>query len=65
LEIPTGFMRMPEEGKFISIPPRSLAEKGFNIVHWTEPDKGGHFAALETGSVFAEDVRAFAKQVKG
>jgi len=65
LEIPTGFMRMPEEGKFISIPPRSMAEKAFNIIHWTEPSEGGHFAALETGPVFADDVSTFAKQVKG
>jgi len=54
LEIPTGFMRMPEEGKFISIPPRSMAEKAFNIIHWTEPSEGGHFAALETGSRFCQ-----------
>ena len=42
-----------------------MAEKGFNIERWTEFEKGGHFAALETGPVFADDVRAFAKQVKG
>jgi len=42
-----------------------MAEKAFNIIHWTEPSEGGHFAALETGSVFANDVRAFANQVKG
>ncbi len=63
VEVPTGIAYFPKE--FLVFPPRSMAEKGFNIERWTEFEKGGHFAALETGSVFADDVRAFAKQVKG
>ena len=63
VEVPTGIAYFPKE--FLVFPPRSMAEKGFNIQRWTEFEKGGHFAALETGPTFADDVRAFATQVKG
>jgi microsomal epoxide hydrolase len=28
-------------------------------VHWSEFDRGGHFAAMEEPDLFAEDIRAF------
>lgn len=40
-------------------PPRSLAERSFNIVRWADL-RGGHFAAMEQPEIFVEDVRAFA-----
>ncbi len=63
VEIPTGMAVFPEE--FIKLPPRSMAEKGYNITHWSEFDTGGHFAALETGSVFADEIISFARTQKG
>jgi len=33
-------------------PPRSIAERDYNIVYWTDLPKGGHFAALEQPEQF-------------
>ncbi|MEU4311446.1 epoxide hydrolase family protein [Nocardia sp. NPDC024068] len=38
---------------------RPLAERKYNITHWSEFDRGGHFAAMEVPDLFAQDVRAF------
>jgi epoxide hydrolase len=38
---------------------RSPLEPTANIVHWSEYDRGGHFAAMETPDLLVEDVRAF------
>ena len=38
---------------------RRLAERDHNVVHWTEFDKGGHFAAMENPEFLIDDVRAF------
>jgi len=60
--VPTGIAVFPKE--LVPFPPRSTVEKGYNVVRWTEFDRGGHFAAMETKDVFASDVLAFARQVK-
>jgi pimeloyl-ACP methyl ester carboxylesterase len=38
---------------------RRWAERENNIVHWTEFEHGGHFAALEAPGVLIDDVRKF------
>lgn len=38
---------------------RRLAERDHTIVHWSEFDRGGHFAALEAPDLLATDVRDF------
>lgn len=38
---------------------RRYAEGGNNIVHWSDFDRGGHFAAMEVPGLFVDDVRAF------
>ncbi|SEG75380.1 Pimeloyl-ACP methyl ester carboxylesterase [Thermomonospora echinospora] len=38
---------------------RRFAEKAHNIVHWSEFDRGGHFAALEAPDLLAGDIREF------
>jgi epoxide hydrolase len=38
---------------------RRLAERDHNIVHWSEFDRGGHFAAMENPEFLVEDLRAF------
>ena len=39
---------------------RPLAERdNTNIVHWTELERGGHFAALEVPELVAEDLKVF------
>jgi microsomal epoxide hydrolase len=53
---PTGVAVFPRD---IAPPVRKLAERFENIVHWTEFDRGGHFAALERPDLLVADVRAF------
>jgi pimeloyl-ACP methyl ester carboxylesterase len=55
-DVPVGVALFPKE---INVPPRKWAEKVFNIVHWTEMPRGGHFAALEQPALYVEDVRTF------
>jgi epoxide hydrolase len=43
---------------------RRWAERENNIVHWTELDHGGHFAALEVPELLLEDVRKFFRKVR-
>ena len=38
---------------------RRFGERGHHIVHWTEFDRGGHFAAMETPDLLVGDVRSF------
>jgi pimeloyl-ACP methyl ester carboxylesterase len=38
---------------------RPLAERSFDIRHWTELPRGGHFAALEVPQELAADISAF------
>jgi pimeloyl-ACP methyl ester carboxylesterase len=40
---------------------RASAEQHNNIVHWTELDRGGHFAALEEPELLVDDIRTFFK----
>ena len=43
---------------------RRYGEAGYNIVHWSEFERGGHFAALEAPDLLVEDVRAFFATVR-
>jgi epoxide hydrolase len=38
---------------------RRFAEQTNNIVHWTDFDTGGHFAAMETPELLVGDIRTF------
>jgi epoxide hydrolase len=38
---------------------RRYGERGHHIVHWTEFDRGGHFAAMEAPDLLVGDVRSF------
>jgi microsomal epoxide hydrolase len=47
-------------------PIRRLAEPLFpNIVHWGELARGGHFPAMEQPELFVDDLRAFARALRG
>jgi pimeloyl-ACP methyl ester carboxylesterase len=43
---------------------RSYGEQGNNIVHWTDFDRGGHFAALEVPELLAGDIRTFFRNLR-
>lgn len=43
----------------IFVPSRRWAETRFsNIVYWSEPERGGHFLAMERPAIFVDEVRA-------
>jgi pimeloyl-ACP methyl ester carboxylesterase len=46
------------------IPIRRYAEQWNNIVHWSDFDRGGHFAALEAPDLLVDDVRAFFRRLR-
>lgn len=54
LTTPTGVAVFAED---VAI--RRYGERAYNIVHWTDFDRGGHFAAMEVPHLFTEDVRKF------
>jgi pimeloyl-ACP methyl ester carboxylesterase len=58
-ETPTGFAHFPGE-KVFSAPPRSWAERAYNLVRWTDMPDGGHFAAMEKPDAFVGEIRAWA-----
>ena len=43
---------------------RRYAERSNNIVHWSDFDTGGHFAAMETPDLLVGDVRAFFRTLR-
>jgi epoxide hydrolase len=61
VEVPTGVARFPEE---IVRFPRSWVERRYNVTHWTDMPRGGHFAAMEQPELFTEDVRSFFRTVR-
>jgi epoxide hydrolase len=52
--VPTGVAVFPMD---ISI--RRLAEREHTITHWSEYDRGGHFAAMEAPDLLIDDIRTF------
>ena len=63
IRVPAGVAAFPDP-VFLP-PPRSFAEKTYNIVHWSEMSSGGHFAALEQPDLMLADLRAFVSTVAG
>ena len=59
--VPTGVARFPRE---IFRPSRRWAEKAYDIRHWTEYTRGGHFAAMEVPDLLVQDIRAFFRLVR-
>ncbi|MCD9624517.1 epoxide hydrolase family protein [Rhabdothermincola salaria] len=56
IEVPTAVAQFPGE---ISYPPRAWVDAAYEVVRWSHPARGGHFAAMEAPAVFVDDVRAF------
>jgi len=53
--MPTGCTIFPRE---IMRPSRRWTEKRFsNLIFWNEPERGGHFAALEQPDILVADIR--------
>ncbi|MGH2662495.1 MAG: epoxide hydrolase family protein [Actinomycetota bacterium] len=56
---PTGVANFAED---VAI--RRYSEQGNNIVHWSEFDRGGHFAAMEAPDLLVGDVREFFRKLR-
>ncbi|MGD0700368.1 MAG: epoxide hydrolase family protein [Trebonia sp.] len=57
--VPTGVAVFP-----MDITIRSIAESQHNIVHWSEFDRGGHFAAMEAPCLLVADIREFFRPLR-
>lgn len=56
IDVPTAVAMFPGE---MSYPPRVRIEAAYNVVRWSTPARGGHFAAMEAPGDFVADVREF------
>ena len=56
VEVPSGFSIFPGD---ILRPPRAWLERTANVVRFTEPPRGGHFAPFEEPELYAAELRAF------
>ncbi|ELP63020.1 epoxide hydrolase family protein [Streptomyces turgidiscabies] len=56
LNVPLGVAVFAHE---LAQPIRTLAEKSYNIIHWSEFGHGGHFAAMEAPEELVTDIRRF------
>jgi len=61
-ETPTAFANFPGEPLY-QAPPRSFAERAYNIVRWTDMPRGGHFAAMEEPDLYVDEVREWARAI--
>jgi pimeloyl-ACP methyl ester carboxylesterase len=61
LKPPVAMAVFPKE---IPVPPRALAERGYNIVRWSVMPRGGHFAAMEQPGLLAQDIREFFRPLR-
>lgn len=56
IEVPTAVARFPGE---MFHPPRSWVEAAYDVVRWSDPPRGCHFAAMEAPAEFVTDVSEF------
>ena len=59
--VPTAFAAYPDPR--LPMPPRSWVKRGYAVTRWTEPPRGGHFAAMEAPDLFVRDLRAWARDL--
>jgi pimeloyl-ACP methyl ester carboxylesterase len=59
--VPVGVVVLPYD---ILQSVRPLAERDYDIVHWTEFDRGGHFSGLEVPDLLAADIRDFFRKLQ-
>ena len=62
IEVPTAYTRYPKEPWTAPI---SMIEDRYNLVRFSEMDRGGHFAAFEQPELFAGDVGSFFADLSG
>ncbi len=58
--VPTGAAIYPRE---LQRSPKAWIERQYNLVHWFEAPRGGHFAAMEQPQIFSEDLWRFQQKI--
>ena len=61
VKVPTAAAIFPKEVVKL---PRAWAGRHYNIVRWSEFDRGGHFSGLEVPGLLAADIRDFFRQLR-
>ena len=61
ITVPVGYARYPKE---IMRTSRRWAEAQYDVNHFADMPKGGHFAAFEVPELFLEDIRAWGRKVR-
>jgi len=59
VEVPVACAVFPQE--MAAWPPKTYVDRLYNVVQWTEMERGGHFAAMEEPAMLIDDIRKFAK----
>jgi microsomal epoxide hydrolase len=59
--VPTGIAVFPGE---VTKVPRRWVEQDYNVTHWREQPRGGHFAAMEVPDVYVDELRTFFRTVR-
>ena len=62
IEVPTAAALFPKE--YLEWPPKTYADRIYNIQRWTKMPRGGHFAALEQPDLLIKDITDFAKTLR-
>jgi pimeloyl-ACP methyl ester carboxylesterase len=57
--VPTGVAVFPKDYSI-----RRIAEREHNVVHWSEFNRGGHFAIMEAPDLLVDDIRKFFDQLR-
>ena len=63
IEVPTAYASFPYDLR--PLPPRALLGRTYNLVQFTEFQRGGHFAALERPDEFVADILTFTRRIRG
>jgi pimeloyl-ACP methyl ester carboxylesterase len=61
VEVPTAVAVFPAD---LSQPPRTWAERTYNVTRYTRMPRGGHFAAHEEPGLLAEDITEFFRDLR-
>jgi pimeloyl-ACP methyl ester carboxylesterase len=61
-QVPTGFLACPGDA-LNPMAPKSRIELCYNLMHWTELKRGGHFPAMEDPQGVTADVRLWADKL--
>ncbi|MES0863720.1 epoxide hydrolase family protein [Ruegeria sp. SCPT10] len=64
VDTPTGVTAWPDPT--FPLPPKEYVERSrSNLIHYTNPERGGHFPMVETPELYVEDLLSFHRTLRG